>query len=53
LASAPALDVYKRLVWKRCKIEPAVVCAGFLATVIDGTGLIIYFKIAEYTLGLE
>ncbi|MGU9935916.1 magnesium transporter [Enterobacter asburiae] len=37
------------MVLKRCGIDPAVVSAPF----IDGTGLIIYFKIAQYTLGLE
>ncbi|SAE35865.1 magnesium transporter mgtE [Enterobacter hormaechei] len=41
------------MVLKRCKIDPAVVSAPFIATLIDGTGLIIYFKIAQYTLGLE
>ena len=41
------------MILKRCKIDPAVVSAPFIATLIDGTGLIIYFKIAQYTLGLE
>jgi hypothetical protein len=41
------------MVLKRCGIDPAVVSAPFIATLIDGTGLIIYFKIAQYTLGLE
>ena len=41
------------MVLKRCRIDPAVVSAPFIATLIDGTGLIIYFKIAQYTLGLE
>lgn len=41
------------MVLKRCGIDPAVVSAPFIATFIDGTGLIIYFKIAQYTLGLE
>jgi hypothetical protein len=40
------------MVLKRCGIDPAVVSAPFIATLIDGTGLIIYFKIAQYTLGL-
>lgn len=38
---------------KRVGIDPAVVSAPFIATLIDGTGLIIYFKIAEYFLGLN
>ena len=33
--------------------DPAVVSAPFIATLIDGTGLIIYFKIAQYFLGLN
>lgn len=41
------------MVLKRLSIDPAVVSAPFIATLIDGTGLIIYFKIAQYTLGLE
>ncbi|HEB0855808.1 TPA: magnesium transporter [Citrobacter freundii] len=38
---------------KRIGIDPAVVSAPFIATLIDGTGLIIYFKIAQYFLGLN
>lgn len=41
------------MVIKRAGIDPAVVSAPFIATLIDGTGLIIYFKIAQYFLGLE
>ncbi|MDR2990062.1 MAG: magnesium transporter, partial [Providencia alcalifaciens] len=29
------------------KVDPAVVSAPFIATFIDGTGLIIYFEIAK------
>lgn len=32
---------------KRLRIDPAVVSAPFIATLIDGTGLIIYFEIAK------
>jgi magnesium transporter len=39
------------LTLKRVGIDPAVVSAPFIATLIDGTGLIIYFKIAQYFLG--
>ena len=35
------------MVLKRIGIDPAVVSAPFIATLIDGTGLIIYFKIAS------
>lgn len=41
------------MVIKRVGIDPAVVSAPFIATLIDGTGLIIYFKIAQYFLGLS
>lgn len=35
------------MVLKRFKIDPAIVYASFIATFIDGTGLIIYFEIAK------
>ncbi|ATM96623.1 MgtE integral membrane protein [Yersinia frederiksenii] len=35
------------MVLKRLSIDPAVVSAPFIATFIDGTGLIIYFEIAQ------
>ncbi|UJD99451.1 magnesium transporter [Serratia plymuthica] len=35
---------------KKLGIDPAVVSAPFIATFIDGTGLIIYFKIAQHIL---
>lgn len=35
------------MVLQRMKIDPAVVSAPFIATLIDGTGLIIYFEIAQ------
>lgn len=41
------------MVLKRIGIDPAMVSAPFIATLIDGTGLIIYFKIAQYFLGLN
>lgn len=41
------------MVLKRIGIDPAVVSAQFIATLIDGTGLIIYFKIAQHFLGLN
>ncbi|NDJ57088.1 magnesium transporter [Enterobacteriaceae bacterium 4M9] len=40
------------MVIKRVGIDPAVVSAPFIATLIDGTGLIIYFKIAQHFLGI-
>lgn len=41
------------MVLKRIGIDPAVVSAPFIATLIDGTGLINYFKIAQHFLGLN
>ncbi|RLR18251.1 magnesium transporter, partial [Sodalis-like symbiont of Bactericera trigonica] len=35
------------LLLKRLRIDPAVVSAPFIATFIDGTGLIIYFEMAK------
>lgn len=35
------------MVLKRLKVDPAVVSAPFIATLIDGTGLIIYFETAK------
>ncbi|SNY71458.1 magnesium transporter [Enterobacter sp. CC120223-11] len=41
------------MVLKRVGIDPAVVSAPFIATLIDGTGLIIYFKIAQVFLDIQ
>ncbi|STQ91521.1 magnesium transporter [Iodobacter fluviatilis] len=38
------------LILKRLKIDPAVVSAPFIATLVDGTGLVIYFEIAQLIL---
>ena len=37
-------------VLKKCRVDPAVVSAPLIATIVDGTGLIIYFMIAHATL---
>jgi magnesium transporter len=37
---------------RRLGVDPAVVSAPFIATLVDGTGLLIYFTIAEMTLGI-
>jgi magnesium transporter len=34
------------------RIDPAVVSAPLITTLVDGTGLIIYFQIARILLGL-
>ncbi|CAN5485389.1 magnesium transporter [soil metagenome] len=38
------------LVLKKCRVDPAVVSAPMIATIVDGTGLLIYFMIAKMTL---
>lgn len=38
------------MVLKRLGVDPAVVSAPFIATLIDGTGLIIYFEIASHVM---
>lgn len=40
------------LVLNRFRVDPAVVSGPFIATVVDGTGLFIYFSIARLLLGL-
>ena len=40
------------LVLRRLRVDPAVVSAPFISTLVDGTGLIIYFEIARFVLSL-
>jgi magnesium transporter len=40
------------LVLRRLRVDPAVVSAPFISTLVDGTGLIIYFEIARAVLSL-
>jgi magnesium transporter len=40
------------LVLRRAGVDPAVVSAPLISTLVDGTGLIIYFEIARFVLGL-
>jgi magnesium transporter len=40
------------LVLRRLRLDPAVVSGPFITTIVDGTGLIIYFEIARYLLQL-
>jgi magnesium transporter len=40
------------LVLRRLGVDPAVVSAPFISTLVDGTGLIIYFEIARFVLAL-
>jgi magnesium transporter len=41
------------LVLRQLRVDPAVVSAPFIATLVDGTGLLIYFTIAGIVLGLN
>lgn len=40
------------LVLRKLKVDPAVVSAPLITTVVDGTGLFIYFTIAKFVLNL-
>jgi magnesium transporter len=40
------------LILRRLGVDPAVVSAPLISTLVDGTGLIIYFEIARFVLGL-
>jgi len=40
------------LLLRRLRVDPAVVSAPLITTLVDGTGLIIYFEIARLVLGL-
>ena len=40
------------LILRRVGVDPAVVSAPLISTLVDGTGLIIYFEIARIVLGL-
>jgi magnesium transporter len=40
------------LILRRLGVDPAVVSAPLISTLVDGTGLIIYFEIARVVLGL-
>jgi magnesium transporter len=41
------------LLLRRLGIDPAVVSSPFIATLVDGTGLVIYFNIARIILHLH
>ena len=41
------------LILRRLRIDPAVVSAPLITTLVDGTGLFIYFTIARLMLGLD
>jgi len=41
------------LLLRRVGVDPAVVSAPFITTLVDGTGLIIYFEVAKFVLHLS
>ena len=41
------------LLLRRLRIDPAVVSAPLITTLVDGTGLFIYFTVAQVMLGLD
>jgi magnesium transporter len=40
------------LVLRKLRLDPAVVSAPFITTLVDGTGLVIYFEVARHLLNL-
>jgi len=40
------------LVLRQLRVDPAVVSAPLITTLVDGTGLFLYFTIAQLLLGL-
>jgi magnesium transporter len=50
---AAAVAAVLPLFLHRLRIDPAVVSAPFITTVVDGTGLFLYFSIAQLMLGLD
>jgi magnesium transporter len=41
------------LVLRRLRVDPAVVSAPMITTLVDGTGLVIYFTLARFLLGVD
>ncbi|HZT08293.1 MAG TPA: magnesium transporter [Chloroflexota bacterium] len=50
---ASAVAAVLPLILRRFRIDPAVVSAPFIATLVDGTGLMIYFTVADRLMGLN
>lgn len=50
---AAAVSAVLPLVLRRLRVDPAVVSAPFITTLVDGTGLFLYFSIARLLLGLD
>jgi len=50
---AAAVAAVLPLVLRRLRVDPAVVSGPFITTLVDGTGLFMYFTIAQMLLGLD
>ena len=50
---AAAVAAVLPLVLRRLRVDPAVVSGPFITTLVDGTGLFLYFTIAQVMLGLD
>jgi magnesium transporter len=50
---AAAVAAILPLILNRLKVDPAVVSAPLITTLVDGTGLFLYFTIAQLMLGLS
>jgi magnesium transporter len=50
---AAAVAAILPLLLHRLRVDPAVVSAPFITTLVDGTGLFLYFTIAQLMLGLS
>jgi magnesium transporter len=50
---AAAIAAVLPLILHRMKVDPAVVSAPFISTLVDGTGLFMYCTIAQVMLGLS
>jgi magnesium transporter len=50
---AAAVAAILPLILNRLKVDPAVVSAPLITTLVDGTGLFLYFTIAQIMLGLR
>ncbi|HLH22730.1 MAG TPA: magnesium transporter [Chloroflexota bacterium] len=50
---AAAVAAVLPLVLHRLRLDPAVISAPLITTLVDGTGLVIYFSLARWMLGLS
>ena len=48
----PIFDETVPLILNKLRVDPAVVSAPFISTLVDGTGLMIYFTVARIILRL-